>query len=86
MTSLDLKLPKINGFELIKQWKEDSSFFHIPVVVLSTSDIEKDRQKALSLGADRYLVKPSKFDSLYQQIQKITNQIIQNKHSVTTSD
>jgi DNA-binding response OmpR family regulator len=76
---LDLKLPKISGLELLKKWKEDRSFAHLPIIVLSTSDIEKDKKSALSLGAGQYLVKPSNYDSLYKQIRKIVNQILKKK-------
>lgn len=76
---LDLKLPKINGIDLLKKWKGDHSFIHLPIVVLSTSDIEKDKKTALSFGADQYLVKPSNYDSLYNLIQKIIKQILKKK-------
>jgi len=76
---LDLKLPKISGLELLKKWKEDHSLKSLPIVVLSTSDIDKDKKTAISLGADQYLVKPSNYDSLFKQIRKIVNQIIKRK-------
>lgn len=69
---LDLKLPRISGFELLKIWKQDFILKQIQTVVLTTSDIEKDRETAFALGADHYLVKPANFDLLYQEIKTLT--------------
>lgn len=73
---LDLKLPRLNGFDLLKIWKSDPILKSRPVVILSTSNIEKDRQHALALGADRYLVKPTNFDLLYEEIRKIIQEML----------
>jgi len=82
---LDLKLPKISGFELIKNWKNDPSLAHLYIVVLSTSDIQTDQQKALALGADRYLVKSSNFAFLHKQIQNIVRYINTKKLQLVIS-
>ena len=60
---LDLKLPKIDGHEVLKRVKEDESLRSIPVVVLTTSDAEADRTKAYMSHANSYVVKPVDFDS-----------------------
>jgi CheY-like chemotaxis protein len=60
---LDLKLPKIDGHEVLKRVKEDQSLRSIPVVVLTTSDAEADRLKAYMSHANSYVVKPIDFDS-----------------------
>lgn len=65
---LDLKLPMLNGLELLKIWKSDPVTQNLQIVILSTSDIEKDKKTALSLGAKKYLVKPSDFSTLYHEI------------------
>jgi DNA-binding response OmpR family regulator len=55
---LDLRLPKVDGFELLRSIKNNPETKQIPVVVLTTSDAEEDIQKALKNGADNYLLKP----------------------------
>lgn len=59
---LDLRLPKVDGLEVLRQVKADSELRSIPVVVLTTSDGESDIQKAYDLHANSYLVKPVDFD------------------------
>lgn len=55
---LDLKLPKKDGLEVLKEIKDDPSLRSIPVVVLTTSDNEGDKLKAYESHANSYLVKP----------------------------
>ncbi len=54
---LDLRLPKLNGFEVLKRIKNDKNLSHIPVIVLSNLGEKEDIQKSLDLGADDYLIK-----------------------------
>jgi CheY-like chemotaxis protein len=58
MILLDLKMPKINGFEFLEWKRNHASLIHIPVVVWSSSDFESDKEKAAKLGAVDYVVKP----------------------------
>lgn len=55
---LDLRLPKVDGLEVLQTIKADSDLCRIPVVVLTTSAAEKDMVKAYSNHANSYLVKP----------------------------
>jgi CheY-like chemotaxis protein len=59
---LDLRLPKVDGLEVLKQIKEDNKLRHIPTVVLTTSSTESDMIKAYDNGAGSYIVKPVDFD------------------------
>jgi hypothetical protein len=59
---LDLKLPKVNGLEVLKQLKAHPKLRAIPVVVLTTSTEETDVKTAYHLGANSYIVKPVDFD------------------------
>ena len=59
---LDLNLPGISGLEVLKRVKEDSSLSSIPVVVLTTSEAERDRAEAYEYRANSYLVKPLDFE------------------------
>ena len=58
---LDLRLPKVDGLEVLKQIKSDQDLHSIPVVILTTSEAETDRVKAYDCHANSYLVKPVDF-------------------------
>lgn len=55
---LDLKMPFINGFEVLDWMRSQSSLKDIPVIILTSSAEERDRQRAAELGAKGYFVKP----------------------------
>ena len=55
---LDLKMPFVNGFEVLSWIRQQPALNTIPVVVLTSSDENKDHQRAYALGARSYLVKP----------------------------
>lgn len=59
---LDLKLPKVDGLEVLRRLKSHTHLRSIPVVVLTSSAEDKDIQKAYSLGANSYIVKPVDFE------------------------
>lgn len=61
---LDLRLPKIDGLEVLKEVKTDPGLRNIPVVVLTTSDAELDLAKAYEYHANSYVTKPVDFDSI----------------------
>ncbi|MCU0460108.1 MAG: response regulator [Bacteroidales bacterium] len=59
---LDLKLPKVNGLEILKAIKSDNRTKHIPVVIVTSSREEPDVKRAYELGVNSYVVKPVDFD------------------------
>lgn len=59
---LDLKLPKVDGLEVLRHLKSHPSFRAVPVVVLTTSSESADVQTAYQLGANSYIVKPVDFE------------------------
>src|SRR6266478_3301620 len=61
---LDLKMPKMSGFDVLVWLSTRPDFKELPVVVLSSSAQDSDIQKARELGADDYQVKPQEFDGL----------------------
>lgn len=65
---LDLRLPKIDGLEVLKEIKAGRDLARIPVVILTTSDAEKDVTTAYDFHANSYLVKPVDFDKFTQLI------------------
>jgi len=66
---LDLILPKLSGFEVLKQLKKDEETKNIPVIVLTNLEEVKDVEKAMELGATTYLVKANY--SLKEVVDKI---------------
>lgn len=68
---LDLRLPKINGHEVLKKIKETEELKIIPVVVLTTSDDEADMMKAYDSYVNSYLVKPVDFQKFRELINHI---------------
>jgi CheY-like chemotaxis protein len=63
---LDLKLPKIDGLEVLRQLKAHADFRRIPVVVLTTSAESADVRAAYELGVNSYIVKPVNFDKFVE--------------------
>jgi len=59
---LDLKLPKIDGLEVLRRIRADERIRLLPVVILTSSNEEEDRIKGYSLGANSYVRKPVDFD------------------------
>jgi two-component system, response regulator len=65
---LDLKLPKIDGFEVLRRLRGDDRVKSIPVVVLTSSQEERDINECYRLGVNSYVVKPVEFDKFYQVV------------------
>jgi len=61
---LDLNMPKKNGTEVLAELKTTPHLRDIPVVILTTSDSERDHHRTHTLGADGYLTKPNRYESL----------------------
>jgi CheY-like chemotaxis protein len=59
---LDLRLPKVDGMEVLRRIKEDNTLMRIPTVILTTSSAESDMVNAYNQGACSYLVKPVDFE------------------------
>lgn len=70
---LDLKLPKINGIEVLKLLKSDEMTKYVPVVVFTSSNEARDKQESYRLGVNSYLVKPSDADEFAEHVQQIIN-------------
>jgi len=68
---LDLKLPKIDGLEVLKQVKADENLHLIPVVVLTSSREEKDLVTSYRLGVNAYVVKPVDFHEFVNAIREL---------------
>ena len=66
---LDLKLPKLNGLEVLKEIKHDPNTKSIPVVVVTSSREDPDIKTAYALGANSYVVKPVNFNDFISAMQ-----------------
>ena len=65
---LDLKLPKIDGIEVLRRLRADDRTRSVPVVVLTSSQEEKDIKECYKLGVNSYVVKPVEFDEFYKAV------------------
>jgi two-component system, response regulator len=65
---LDLKLPKVNGLEVLRALKQDEKTRAIPVVVVTSSREDPDIKTAYALGANSYVVKPVEFDAFAEAV------------------
>jgi CheY-like chemotaxis protein len=68
---LDLKLPKVGGLEVLQQIKSDDRLKMIPVVVLTSSNEEKDMMRSYSLGVNAYVVKPVDFHEFVNAVKEL---------------
>ena len=68
---LDLRMPKMNGLEVLRRLKSHPKFSTIPVVILTTSSEDSDIEEAYKLGCNSYIVKPVDFDKFVDVAAKI---------------
>jgi two-component system response regulator len=68
---LDLNLPKVSGFEVLKRLRNDPQLSQVPVVILTSSNLDNDKIEAHRLGANLYIRKPINYDDF----NNVANQI-----------
>lgn len=68
---LDLKMPKVDGLEVLRQMRGDAQLKHIPVVMITSSREEQDLLKSYQLGVNAYVVKPVDFQQFASSIKEI---------------
>lgn len=68
---LDLKLPRINGLEVLRELKADERTMSIPIVVVTSSAEDPDVRTAYQLGANSYVIKPVQFDAFIDAMTKL---------------
>ena len=77
---LDIKMPRRDGFEVLAWLKTSGTLLHIPVTMLTSSNVNRDMERAFSLGATDYLIKPVAFNVLQDIfIQTATDQFAYSK-------
>jgi len=68
---LDLKMPKVDGFEVLKTMKGDDALKKMPIIVLTTSNRHEDVNRAYEMGCNAYIVKPVSFDNFIKAVAEI---------------
>jgi CheY-like chemotaxis protein len=68
---LDLKMPRMDGLEALKQLRSDARFKHVPVVMITSSREEQDLVRSYELGVNAYVVKPVDFQKFVECIKQI---------------
>lgn len=68
---LDIKMPFMSGFDVLAWKNSKPEFQELPVIVLTSSEMSRDIEEAFRLGASEYLVKPSTFEKLVEQVKQL---------------
>ena len=67
-------MPRKNGFETLTELREVADYVDLPVIVLTTSSADVDRQRSLALGATHFMTKPLTYPQLRRLAQELTQQ------------
>lgn len=68
---LDIKMPRMNGLEVLKTMRSDETMRRIPVVILSSSREESDLARSWDLGANAYVIKPVDVDQFFEAVRTL---------------
>jgi CheY-like chemotaxis protein len=68
---LDLNMPKVSGIEFLSILKKNDNIKHIPTVILTTSDNQKDLEECYRLGVSGYVLKPLKYNDYVEKIKNV---------------
>lgn len=66
----DLNMPNMDGYTLISTLRENEQYKSIPVIILSSEDADRDKERGLEVGANSYLVKPFNAEVLLDEVSK----------------
>lgn len=73
---LDLKMPRVSGFDVLAWLQKENLFNGVPVVVLTSSNHDADVKRAYDLGAKSYLVKPVGFEALVELVKTLPSLLV----------
>jgi len=68
---LDLKMPKVDGLEVLREMRADAELKHVPVVMITSSREEQDLIRSYELGANAYVVKPVDFQQFIESVKQL---------------
>jgi CheY-like chemotaxis protein len=68
---LDLKIPRVDGIQVLKQLKADEQMRLIPIVILTSSRVEREMDECYKLGVNAYVVKPVRFTEFVEAVKRI---------------
>jgi two-component system response regulator len=71
LVMLDIKMPKIDGIEVLRRLKANAATCAVPVVVMTSSNEERDVMESYRLGVNSYIVKPVQFEAFHDIVSKI---------------
>jgi CheY-like chemotaxis protein len=71
LVMLDIKMPKVDGIEVLRRLKADAATRPVPVVIMTSSNEERDVVESYHLGVNSYIVKPVEFDAFLETVAKI---------------
>lgn len=74
---LDIMLPSVNGFDILRRVRESSEISEIPVLVLTAKGQESDRVRMQELGANGFMTKPFSNRDLVAQVRKLTGRLVE---------
>ena len=80
---VDIDMPKLNGYEFLRNIRNSGFFKHIPVIMLSGFDQPDLKARCLDVGADAYLVKPFNPESILNQIETVLTKRAVPSHAAT---
>jgi two-component system chemotaxis response regulator CheY len=69
----DINMPIMDGLKLVKRIRSDSVHKDVPIMIVTTEGAEEDRQRALSLGANRYITKPIQAPQVILEVKQLLN-------------
>ncbi len=71
LVMLDIKMPKVDGIEVLRRLKQNAATRSVPVVVMTSSNEERDVVESYALGVNSYIVKPVEFEAFLETVAKI---------------
>lgn len=73
---LDIRMPKVDGIEVLRQIKQDDNLWNLPVIMLTSSNDTKEITQCVALGCSEYIIKPLKYDSFEDTMQRVVDSLI----------
>lgn len=73
MVITDLNMPNVDGYTLIDTLRGDKNYSETPIIILSSEEGEDDKKRGIEVGANSYLVKPFRSESLLAEVDKFLN-------------